>query len=124
KGPDGALRRARARVYWDDVERHVGGSHMEEIWLATPAVREAVNARVSGEPHRWPLDWFQEAFADRLPLDGAVSIGCGAGALERDLVAKGICQKITGIDVAGPPLEKARQEAATAGLADRISYLV
>jgi SAM-dependent methyltransferase len=68
------------------------------------------------------LEWFQRAFSDRLPLRNALSIGCGAGALERDLVAKGICERITGIDVAGPPLEKARRDAASAGLADRISY--
>jgi SAM-dependent methyltransferase len=110
-------------MYWDDVERHAGGSHMEEIWLANPAVREAVNRRITGSSHRWPLDWFQEAFADRLPFEESVTVGCGAGALERDLVSRGICRRITGIDVAGPPLEKARQEAAAAGLEDRISYV-
>lgn len=110
-------------MYWDDIERHAGGSHMEEIWLAHPAVREAVNRRITGSPHRWPLDWFQEAFADRLPLAEAVTVGCGAGALERDLVSRGICKRITGIDVAGPPLERAREEASAAGLGDRISYV-
>lgn len=111
-------------MYWDDLERHAGGCHMEEIWLANPAVRAAVNVRISGEARQWPLDWFREVFADRLPMAEAVSIGCGAGALERDLVTKGICERITGIDVTAPPLEKARQEAAAAGLADRISYLL
>jgi SAM-dependent methyltransferase len=109
-------------MYWNDLERHAGGSCMEEIWQAHPAVREAINARISGDPAVWPLDWFRGAFADRLPLARALSIGCGAGALERDLVAKGICERITGIDVAGPPLEKARQDAAAAGWSDRITY--
>jgi SAM-dependent methyltransferase len=111
-------------MYWNDLERHAGGCHMGEIWQANPAVREAINSRISGDPHRWPLDWFQEAFADRLPLAEAVSIGCGAGALERDLVARNICERITGIDVAGPPLEKARQEATAEGLGERISYVL
>ncbi len=110
-------------MYWDDLDRHDGGRHIEEIWLSNQAVREAVNTRITGDSGRWPLDWFRESFAERLPLADAVSIGCGAGALERDLLAKGICRRITGIDLAGPPLEKARQEAAAAGLADRISYL-
>jgi hypothetical protein len=70
-------------MYWNDLERHAGGCHMGEIWQANTAVREAVYSRISGDPHRWPLDWFQEAFADRFPLAEAVSIGCGAGALER-----------------------------------------
>jgi SAM-dependent methyltransferase len=110
-------------MYWNDLERHTGGRQMEEIWLASPAVREAVNLRITGDPCKWPLDWFREAFTKRLPLTDALSIGCGAGALERDLVAKGICQRVTGIDVAGPPLEKARQEATAAGLEGQVSYL-
>jgi SAM-dependent methyltransferase len=109
-------------MYWNDLERHAGGAGMEEIWQGHPTVREAINARISGDPAVWPLDWFRSAFADRLPFARALSIGCGAGALERDLVAKGICGRITGIDVAGPPLEKARQDAAAAGWSDRITY--
>ncbi len=109
-------------MYWNDLERHVGGAGMEEIWQGHPTVREAINARISGDSGVWPLDWFRGAFAERLPFARALSIGCGAGALERDLVAKGICERITGIDVAGPPLEKARQDAAAAGLSDRIAY--
>ncbi len=111
-------------MYWNDLDRHVGGCHMEEMWLANPAVREAVNVRITGEPGKWPLDWFRERFAERLPLADCVSIGCGTGALERDLVTKDICRRITGIDVAERPLEKARQEAASAGLAGHISYLL
>ncbi len=110
-------------MYWDDLERHSGGCHMEEIWLANPAVRAAVNRRITGDPKKWPLEWFRETFAERLSLAEALSIGCGAGSLERDLVAKGVCERITGIDIAGPPLEKARQEATAAGLAGQLSYV-
>lgn len=110
-------------MYWDDLDRHVGGQCMEEIWLANPLVREAVNVRITGDAGCWPLDWFQQTFADRLPLARAATVGCGVGALERDLVSKGICFDITGIDVAETPLAKAREEAIAAGLADRISYV-
>jgi SAM-dependent methyltransferase len=110
-------------MYWDDLDRHVGGACMDEIWLANPFVREAVNLRISGDAGRWPLDWFQQAFADRLPLARAVSIGCGVGALERDLVSKGICLDVTGIDAAEAPLARAREGAIAAGLTSRISYV-
>lgn len=110
-------------AYWSDLDRHTGGRHMEEIWLAHPEVRAAVNVLISGDPHRWPLDWFQERFAARLPLSNALTIGCGTGSLERDLIHREICLRITGVDVVGPPLEKARQEAAVAGMTERINYV-
>jgi SAM-dependent methyltransferase len=110
-------------MYWDNLDRHAGGGLVEEMWLANRIVREAVNARIAGDPGRWPLDWFSQAYRERLPFGEALSLGCGAGALERDLLARGICRRITGIDVAGPPLEKAREDAAAAGMAGRISYL-
>jgi SAM-dependent methyltransferase len=109
--------------YWSDLDRHTGGAHMEEIWLVHPAVRAAVNVRISGNRDRWPLDWFQEAFAGRLPLTNALTIGCGTGSLERDLIHRGICLRITGIDVAGPPLAKAQADAVAAGMAEQISYV-
>jgi len=49
-------------------------------------------------------------------------VGCGTGALERDLVAKGITGRILGIDVADGPLEHARAEAKASGLNDAIDY--
>jgi SAM-dependent methyltransferase len=111
-------------MYWNDLDRHVGGACMDEIWLANPLVREAVNVRITGDAGRWPLDWFQQELADRLPLARAVSVGCGAGALERDLVSRGICLKVTGIDVAEAPLAKARADAIAAGLTGQISYVL
>lgn len=109
--------------YWSDLDRHAGGRQMEDIWLVHPDVRAAVNVLISGDRDRWPLDWFQETFADRLPLADALTIGCGTGALERDLIHRGICSRITGVDVAGPPLERAREEAAAAGMAEQISFV-
>jgi SAM-dependent methyltransferase len=78
-------------------------------------VRRYVNASVSGSPNCWPTDWLRSLLEDR-HLSTAVSLGCGEGALERDLLFKGICSSILGIDISAGALELARSRAAARGL--------
>src|SRR5688572_5648229 len=110
--------------FWDSVDHHIGDEHLEQFWMAHPIVRERINRRISGQSGLWPVDWLERQLATRAPLDEAVSIGCGTGGLERDLVGRGLVRRITGIDVVEQPVAHARQEADRAGLADRIEYLV
>jgi 2-polyprenyl-3-methyl-5-hydroxy-6-metoxy-1,4-benzoquinol methylase len=44
------------------------------------------------------------------PIDG-LSLACGGGRAERELMEKGICQTFHGIDIASDALDEARQEA-------------
>jgi O-antigen biosynthesis protein len=80
--------------------------------MSHPLIRATINARVSGDPNLWPTEWFRREFASSLPFRTAVSIGCGPGNLERDLVKQGIVSEITGIDVVAKPLEFATEQAA------------
>lgn len=107
-------------MYWDSVDHHIGDAHLEAFWMSHPRVRAAINRRVSGHEGTWPLEWFRKAYAERLPFANALSVGVGTGGLERDLRAKGIVQRITGIDVVDQPLRFARDAARAAG--DQIDY--
>ena len=80
--------------------------------MAHPLIRETINRRVSGDPAVWPITWFRRQFGVRMPFRRALSIGCGPGTLERDLVAQGVVSSITGIDIVPSPLELAAREAA------------
>ena len=54
--------------------------------------------------------------------DRGLSLGCGHGWTERDVVRLGICRTFEGLDLSEEALEVARSEARAAGLHDRITY--
>jgi len=85
-------------------------------WMHEPVVRRYVNESVTGSPDCWPIDWLRA----RLGSHGfatALSLGCGDGPLERDLLAKGMCTSILGIDISADALALARSKAAALDLA-------
>jgi 2-polyprenyl-3-methyl-5-hydroxy-6-metoxy-1,4-benzoquinol methylase len=51
-----------------------------------------------------------------------VSIGCGVGNLERDLIRQGIVSEVTGIDVSETCIQKAVELAGEAGYLSQITY--
>jgi SAM-dependent methyltransferase len=101
-----------AARFWD--KEVVAPTH--NSWLADEAVRRYVNGMIGG----WPMDWFQRHYPNRFPI--GLSIGCGTGALERDLLARGICERIDAFDASEQSLEIARAAAAKQGIADRVCY--
>jgi SAM-dependent methyltransferase len=107
--------------YWSDLSHYESAE--AQSWMAHPLVRVRINERVSGASELWPTDWLRLAFADRLPLQRTVSIGCGRGSLERDLVGKGIVTQICGVDLSLAALEEARLAAAESGLSGAIEYV-
>jgi SAM-dependent methyltransferase len=98
-----------ATTFWDREVIHPTHSS----WMANQEVREYVNEAVSGRPGDWPLDWFQERFPRK--FNRALSIGCGTGALERDLVTRGICGHVDAFDGSVTSLLIAAEEARKAG---------
>lgn len=101
---------------WARVYRQ-GGDY---TWLHEPLVRRYANASITGSGDLWPMDWFRERYAAE-PFARGLSLGCGEGLLERDVVAKGICARIVGLDLLRSALDRARALAAEAGL-DGIEY--
>lgn len=78
-------------------------------WMSEEAVRRYINQSVTGSPDVWPIEWLQTRVPS--PFASAVSLGCGEGVLERDLVSKGLCASILGIDISDAALKLAEARA-------------
>ena len=102
--------------FWD---REVASPTVHD-WMANLAVRHYINRSIGGENGTWPLDWFQKEFPGHFPR--ALSIGCGSGALERDLLRRGIVGSVDAFDGSEVSLAMARDAARAEGYCDRIKY--
>jgi SAM-dependent methyltransferase len=107
---------ARATEFWN--REVVAPTHHN--WLAQPRIREYVNTLIGGETSSWPFNWFVQTYPARFPR--ALSIGCGTGALERDLLRRGISEQVDAFDASDESLRIAREAAAEAGMAEQIRY--
>jgi len=121
----GALRAARAeaaaaREFWD---AGAPGEPEDRWWGSQPLVRRAINRRVTGDPHRWPMEWFADRYVPT-PLPVGLSIGCGTGRLERDVLMKGVCERMEGVDFSPEAITEARRGAEEEGLSRRLRYRV
>ena len=86
-------------------------------WTELPQVRRRINARVSGDPEVDPwLHTIRTHLAGRLPLERALTLGCGDGLLERGLAQYGFCRRHDAFDLAPAAIDKARRAAAEGGL--------
>ena len=91
-------------------------------WMHEPTVRAYINRGVTGDANTWPMEWFERAYASS-PFERGLSIGCGDGALERDVRRKNICRRVTGIDISPESLRLASEKAAKEGL-EGIDYAI
>ncbi|HEY3054632.1 MAG TPA: methyltransferase domain-containing protein [Thermoanaerobaculia bacterium] len=107
----------RAGAFWDEQSRAAS----LKLWMAHEPARRYINKLISGNADRWPLDWFQETF-NGLQFDRALSVGCGAGALERDLVRRKICATVDAFDGSVASLAIARKLALTDGSIRSVRY--
>ncbi len=80
------------------------------FWMAHPLCRRAINRRVSGSPHEWPLDWFKRVHA-AVPFRRGITWGCGLGAFERAVIRSGIVTRIDAFDISEASLADARRLA-------------
>lgn len=110
---------SKAAEFWDkQVAQPTHNS-----WMAPLRARLYINEMVSGRAGGWPLDWLQEWLKGRR-FARALSVGCGTGALERDLILRDMCDRIDAFDGSTASLEIARREADAAGYSDRIHYAI
>jgi len=109
-----------ARRFWNEG---APGEPENHYWGAQPLVRRAINRRVTGDPNCWPTEWFARRFvSETLPL--GLSVGCGSGLLERDVLAKGICHRVEGVDFSPESIEQAKRQAEEERLFERLTYRV
>lgn len=110
-----------AASFWG--HRHNQPQEQYAFWLADEEVMQWVNVKVSGNPSIWPLSWFLLSLPENVvPVRRAVSIGCGPGNLEREVIRHGAARYTTGIDISTRSLDLARRLTEESGYTDRISY--
>jgi SAM-dependent methyltransferase len=101
-----------AARFWDENREKAKDP---AYWMADPICRQAINRRVSGDPHEWPLDWFKRAHVPQ-SFERGVSWGCGLGAFERAAIRTGIARAVDAYDISPKSLDDARREAQREGL--------
>ena len=102
--------------FWDrEVQQPTHSS-----WMEDPRIRGYIN-RQFGDA--WPLDWFEKTFPG-LRFTRALSIGCGTGPLERDLVRRNLVDRCDAFDGSLTSIVTARAEARALGFEHRLRYFV
>lgn len=103
-----------SRAFWDrEIERR---SHTS--WLEHPAISLYVLRQIEPVNAEWPVDWFVMWLNGRRFRRG-LSIGCGSGPFERDLIQHDLCDHIDAFDASVLSIREARSAAG-----DRIHYFV
>lgn len=104
----------------DEQVRYGKGFH----WVESPLVMAYIQEEITGDPK---LDWltysYQKYVCGQSRAMRILSLGCGGGALERDLCRLGFSGNIDACDFSEGALEHARRAAAQQGL-NNIHYFV
>ncbi len=113
----GDARRARVNEVWsaDAGER---AEACGWYWMAHPMVRERINVLASGRADRdayGHLEVLLRARGWEMPIERCISLGCGFGALERDLARRGMIREIDAYDLAEGAIAEARRFARAEG---------
>jgi SAM-dependent methyltransferase len=85
-------------------------------WTQHPKVQERLNALVSGDPNIDRFQYFLRKYLDgRLPVERALTLGCGHGELERGISKYNLARVHEGVDIASGAIDEARLLAHEAG---------
>lgn len=106
-----------ALSFWD--RESVAQQH--SAWMAAPAIRRYLNTLIGGSEHDWPFNWFVRFLGGRR-FSRVLSIGCGTGALERDILRRGLAERVDAFDGSITSLAIAREEAQREGFGDAVRY--
>ena len=124
--PSDAHRIARVAAVWGGDPPQTEAEQWSRFPLSHPVVKATMNKRATGSPERdgyWLLRRHILAANMTLPIVRAVSLCCGAGAVERDLVRRGLISRCTGYDLALDAISAARA-AATHERLEGLEYAV
>ena len=118
-------RAGRAAGYW---ARLASDAFVEDLgrvsWTGLPQIHLNHNALITGDRNTYWIDWMRDRHFSGGALGDALSLGCGAGHLDRIFKQRG-CQfrSFTGIDISQAAVDRARELAVGSGLAPSISYV-
>jgi SAM-dependent methyltransferase len=93
---------------------------IRSFWQS-PVVMAEINRRITGDPQCRPSEHFVRHYC-ATPRARALSLGCGDGQLERELLRLGACEQLVAIDLSADRLERARASTPPE-LQGRIEYV-
>src|ERR1051326_1062514 len=112
----------RVKHVWGDG-RVWGGSEIQH-WLQHPLVQDRINLKVAGTPGVNRFEYFLNRYVkDKLPVERALTLGCGVGELERGLCHYNFSKFHEGIDLSNEAIHIASELAQAAQLA-QIQYRI
>ncbi|MFI4938911.1 MAG: class I SAM-dependent methyltransferase [Burkholderiales bacterium] len=83
---------------------------------------EHIRPRVSGDKSVYYLQHFFKNHLPGMPVERALSLGCGGGNLERALIHLNSAQSIDGYDASPESIKVAKELAVKEGVSDHIQY--
>lgn len=112
----------RASAHWGEQARKQLSQTIPSSWAECPVViGEYINPLISGQAE---VGWL-EAVARKYfasPVERALSLGCGGGALERHGLQLGLARSFTAYDFSSDAVALAVSLAEESGLSGRIAY--
>ncbi len=103
---------------WDHVE------YPRKHWWDIPEVMERWNLLITGDAKVDYFSYFMSRYFSGRESLKALSLGCGTGHREIDLVRLGKFERIDAIDISKARIEHARETADKNGCNGRINYIV
>jgi ubiquinone/menaquinone biosynthesis C-methylase UbiE len=92
-------------------------------WTGIPQIHLNHNFLMTGSREAYWIDWIRERFFPGGHAGDVLSLGCGAGHLDRIFKQHGFrFSSFTGIDISAEAIERARALADESGLAPTIRY--
>lgn len=99
----------RAERFWaprDAAEVRLG-------YWSQPYLNEVFTSHTDG---KWYLNYVRDKYFEGKPAKRALSLGCGAGQVDRAGLRDGVFEQVLGLDFSHASLEAARRDAAAEGL--------
>jgi SAM-dependent methyltransferase len=117
-------RSAEIGGYWSS--QYSKASTLVTRWWESDYIVKRINRRVCGEAlpgmsaglHRVAA----QRFVDRLPFANGVSIGCGTGFKERNVIRAGLVRHFTLFELSSVAIEQGRAQAEQAGLSEYMTF--
>ena len=116
-------RDAKVAAEWD--KRAQNAANIPTRWWQFPSIIRHINKRVCGDP----VDGLSHGLLRRLQAhkpnvswQRGVSVGCGAGQKEMELIRQGVVEHFDLYELAGLRLEQGRRRAERLGISDQVSW--
>ena len=112
----------KAARYWDTVV----STDVRTSWWQSPTIIQHVNGKLDSKQNSICHGAFHDALAsmEGAPFKRAVSVGCGEGKKELDLIQKGIVQHFDLYEISPARVERGRKLAEDLGIGGKVRFFL